>query len=80
MYIYIYISNERLNKTEEITKKIDYNNLKLIAQSSGNETDSSEMEDTIVFLKNIKTVKITPKKAKDLKELFNKYLKKRRIE
>ena len=38
------------------------------------------MEDTIVFLKNIKTVKVTPKKAKDLKEEFNKYLKKRRIE
>ena len=68
------IYSNRLNKIKELTRKIDYDDLKFIAQSSGNKTDFTEIEDLIVFLNNIKKGELTIEKAKDLQE-FNKYLK-----
>ena len=68
------IYSNRLNKIKELTRKIDYDDLKFIAQSSGNKTDFTEIEDLIVFLNNIKKGELTREKAKDLQE-FNKYLK-----
>ena len=66
------IYNER--KLEELTKKINFDNLKYFAESSNMETDFSAKQDHITFLNNIKTNKII-KEAKDSQGDFNKYLK-----
>ena len=66
------IYNER--KLEELTKKINFDNLKYFAESSNRETDFSAKQDHITLLNNIKTNKII-KEAKDSQGDFNKYLK-----
>ena len=47
------IYNERLNKMEELNKKIDYNDLKYTVVSSGEEFEFDKSEDPIVFLNHI---------------------------
>ena len=47
------IYNERLNKIEELNKKIDYNDLKYTVVSSGEEFEFDKSEDPIVFLNHI---------------------------
>ena len=69
------IFNERLNRIEEFTKKVHFDNLKYFTESGNIEIDLSAKEDTITFLNNIETNKITTKEAKDSQEDFNKYLK-----
>ena len=69
------IYSKRLDKIEELTKKIDNNDLNFIVNSTGDETDFSEVEDPITLLDNIKSDEITIEKAKDLQEGFNKQLK-----
>ena len=46
--------SERLDRLEGLTKKINYYDLNLTVESSGNETDFTDLEDTIVFLNNIR--------------------------
>ena len=70
------IYNERLDKIEDLTKKINYVGLNFIVQSRGDETDFTKGEDAMVFLNNIKIDKIKLKEAKILQEEFNEYLKK----
>ena len=70
------IYNERLDKIEDLTKKINYVGLNFIVQSRGDETDFTKGEDAMVFLNNIKIDKIKLKEAKSLQEEFNEYLKK----
>ena len=69
--------NELLfSKEKEVTKKINYDELKFTVQSTGEE---SKVDDPVVFLKDVRTGKITPEKADDLQEEFNKHLKEIRI-
>ena len=46
--------NEKLDRVEELTKNINYDNLNSIVQSSGNQTNFIEVEDPMVFLNDIK--------------------------
>ena len=69
------IFNERLDRIEEFTKNVHFDNLKYFTESGNIEIDLSAKEDTITFLNNIETNKITTKEAKDSQEDFNKYLK-----
>ena len=47
------ISNKRLDKIEEISKKNDYNNLKYTVIISGEEFEFDKLEDPLVFLNDI---------------------------
>ena len=69
------IYNERLDKIEELTKKINHDDLSFFVQSSGDKTDLTKAEDTIVFLSNISTDKTNLEEAENLQEDFNEYLK-----
>ena len=70
------IYNERLDKIEELTKKIDKDDLKPVVNSTGNETNLSRAKDPITFLNKIKSGEITIEETKESQEDFNKYLKK----
>ena len=48
---------KRLSKIDELSKKIDYGNLKFIVNISGIETNISELEDPVAFLNSTKNVK-----------------------
>ena len=50
--------------------------MNFIVNSTGDETDFSDVEDPITFLNNIKSGEITIEEAKESQEDFNKYLKK----
>ena len=57
------IYNKRLDKIEKLNNKIDYDNLKYVAEKSGVKKDSIEydfnkIKDTITFLNDIKKGKI----------------------
>ena len=67
----------RLDTIEELSNKVDYDNLKFIAKSSGNETYSTEVVGPVDFLNNIRTNKIARERVKNLQEEFNEYLKKK---
>ena len=49
------VYNKRLNNIENLSKKVDYNDLKV---SSGLETHFSELQDLVTFPDDIKTNKI----------------------
>ena len=69
------IYNERLDKIEELSKKINFDDLKYFTERSGMKTGFCAKEDPITFLNNVKTNKITMEEAKASQEDFNKYLK-----
>ena len=48
------IYHERIEKIGELTKKIDHNVFRFLAQTSGNKTDFTDLKDPFVFLDNIK--------------------------
>ena len=48
------IYSKRVDKVDELSKKIDYGNLKFIVNSTGLETDFSELKDPVAFLDSIK--------------------------
>ena len=48
------IYNERLDKIEELNKKIDYSNLNYTVISTGEEFEFDKSEDPLVFLNDIK--------------------------
>ena len=60
------IYNKQLDKIEELSKKIDYGNLKYTVISSGEEFEFDKEEDPIVLLNNIKKGKISLEEAKNL--------------
>ena len=70
------IYNGTLYKIEELTKKINHNDLSFFVQSSGDKTDLTKAEDPAVFLSNIRTDKINLEESENLQEDFNEYLKK----
>ena len=51
------IYNKRLDKLEELNNKIDYDNLKYVVESSGDEYSFNKIEDPISLLNDIKKVK-----------------------
>ena len=50
--------------------------MNFIVNSTGNETDFSEVENPITFFSKIKSGEITIEEAKESQEDFNNYLKK----
>ena len=69
------IYNETLDKIEELTKKINFDNLKYFTELSNMETDFSFKKVPITFLNDIKTNKITIEQENVSQEDLNKYLK-----
>ena len=57
-----------------MNNKIDYDNLKYVAESSGNEYRFNKIKDPTIFLDNIKKGKIPLKEAKDQQQNYCKYL------
>ena len=62
------ICNERLDKIEELTKKINYDGLKFVVQSSGNETNFTRLKNLVDFLDDIRTNKIAFEEANKLQK------------
>ena len=48
------ICNKKLNNKEDLSKKIDFGDLKFTVHSGGLKTDFSETKDSVTFLKRIK--------------------------
>ena len=65
------IYSERLDKIEELSKKIGYNNLKYTVTSAGEKFEFDKSEDPLVFLHDIKTGKISIEEAKNLQKDYN---------
>ena len=59
-------TTKRLDKIEELSKKIDCNNLKYTVISSGEEFEFDKSEDPIVFLNDIEKGKISLEEAKNI--------------
>ena len=57
------IYNKRLDKIDELSRVIDYGDLKFIICSSGTETDFSELKDTVAFLDSIRKREISTEEA-----------------
>ena len=57
------IYNKRLDKTEELNNKIDYNNLNYVVAGTGDKYSFDELDDPITFLNNIKRGEISMKNA-----------------
>ena len=72
------IYNKRLDKIEELTKKIDDNNLIFTILSTGEEIDFSRKNDPLTLLIKIRNGKITIERAKELQEDLDNNVKKLR--
>ena len=70
------IYNEKLDKIEELNKRIDYDNLKYVAKTTGKEFKFNKSEDPLEFLKDNKTGKSSLEDAKYLQKEYEEYLKK----
>ena len=68
------IYNKRLDNIEKLSNKIDYNNLKYVVVSSGDEYRFDKLEDPIAFLNDIKKGKISLEEAKDQRQNYYNYL------
>ena len=72
------IYNKRIDKIEELSNKIDYDNLKYVVVGTGDEYDLDDpinnLDDPLTFLNNIKKGKISTNKAIEQQEKFYKYL------
>ena len=68
------IYNKGLDKIEELNNRIDYNNLKYVVASSGDEYKFNKIEDLITFLNKIKHGKISLKEAKNQQQNYYNYL------
>ena len=64
------IYNERLDKIEELNKKVKYNNLKYTVISTGEEFQFDKSDDPLVFLNDIKTSKISLDEANKLRKYY----------
>ena len=67
------IYNERLDKIDELSKTIDYGDLKFIIISSDTETDFSELKDPVAFLDSIRKRERSIEEAQHREEEFNRY-------
>ena len=57
-----------------MNNKIDYNNLKYVVVSSGDEYRFDKLDDPLVFLNDIKKGKISLKEAKNQQQTYYNYL------
>ena len=74
--IYKSIYNKTLDKIDELSKTIDYGNLKFIIRNSGTGTIFSELKDPVAFFDSIRKREISIEEARHKQEEFNRYLKK----
>ena len=74
------IYNKRLDKIEELSNKIDYDNLKYVVVSAGDKYNFDNLDDPLTLLSNIKKGEISTKKAIEQQHMFFKYLNTTRIE
>ena len=70
------IYHERLDKIDELSKKIDYNNLKYTVSSTGQKIDFSELKYPVVFLDSIRKDDKLIEEARYKHKEFKRYLKK----
>ena len=70
----IYI--KRLNKKDELSKKVDYGNLKFIVNSTGLETNFSELKHPVDFLDSIEKREISIEEARYNQKELDRYFKK----
>ena len=68
------IYNKKLDKLEELNNKINYDNLKYVVESSGEEYEFNKIKDPITFLNNIKKGKISLEEAKEQQKDYYNYL------
>ena len=73
--IYRKIYNKRLDKIEELTEKINDDNLIFTIISTGKTIDFTKKDDPLIFLNKIQERKITIEEAKESQKDFDKYLK-----
>ena len=73
--IYRKIYNKRLDKVEELTEKINDDNLIFTIISTGKTIDFTKKDDPLIFLNKIQERKITREEAKESQKDFDKYLK-----
>ena len=70
------ICNKRLDNIDELSKTIDYGDLKFIVNGSDLETNFSELKYPAAFRDSIKKREISIEEARHKQEEFNRYLKK----
>ena len=68
------IYNKRLDKTEELSNKIDYNNLKYVTINNNTTHNFSDITDPINFLNEIKNGKVSLEEAKNIQQYYLEYL------
>ena len=68
------ICNKRLDKIEELNKKIDYNNLKYVVVNSGKIFDFPILKDPLTLLEEIKKGKIPLEEVKNNQQNYLNYL------
>ena len=68
------IYNKRLDKIEELSNKIDYDNLKYVVVGTGDKYNFDNLDDPLTLLNNIKKAEISMKKAIEKQHMFFKYL------
>ena len=68
------IYNKRLDKLEELNYKIDYDNLKYVAESSSDEYRFNKIEDPIALLNDIKKGKVSLEETKEQQKNHYNYL------
>ena len=73
--IFEHIYSKRLDKIEELTKKVDDNNLIFTIISTRKTIDFSKKDDSLTSLNKIKKGEITIEEAKESPKDFDKYLK-----
>ena len=66
----------RIFTTKDLSKTIYYGDFKFIVNSSGIETNFSELKDLVAFLDSIKKCEISIEGVRNKQEEFNRYLKK----
>ena len=57
------IYNKKIDKINELSKTIDYGDLKFIISTSGTETDYSELKDSLAFLDGIRKSEMSIEEA-----------------
>ena len=68
------IYNKRLDKIEELSNKIDYNDLNYVVVGTGDKYSFDDLDDPLSLLSNIKKGEISMKKAIDQQYNFRKYI------
>ena len=69
------IYSGRLKKVDELSKIINYDDLKYYVYSSNTETDFREFKDPITFLNKLREDKPTLQQAQDKHKTFSGYLR-----